>query len=100
LVGTKGWSEKEEKSLLKKLDNLNNQGIKFALSNVLEHKGKENVILKNWVETNECYKINYLNFDYSNCNYQKKDKNSSVEVLITNYEPPKQQKQYSLFDEF
>ncbi len=98
--GFKGWSEREEKSLLKRLDNLDNQGIKFALSNVLEHKGKENVILKNWVGKNPNYKVNYLNFDYSNCNYQKKDTNASVEVLITNYEPPKQQKQYSLFDEF
>lgn len=98
--GFKGWSEREEKTLLKRLDNLDNQGIKFALSNVLEHKGKENVILKNWVGKNPNYKVNYLNFDYSNCNYQKKDTNASVEVLITNYEPPKQQKQYSLFDEF
>ena len=100
--GFKGWTEREEKSLLKKLDNLDNQGIKFALSNVLEHKGKENVILKNWTKKNPNYKINYLNFNYSNSNYQTavRDKNASIEVLITNYEPPKKQKQYSLFDEF
>jgi DNA adenine methylase len=100
--GFKGWSEKEEKSLLKKLDNLDKQGIKFALSNVLEHKGKENEILKTWVASNPSYNVNYLNFNYSNSNYQTvvRDKNASVEVLITNYEPLKQQKQYSLFDQF
>jgi len=37
--GFKGWSEKEEKDLLQKLDELNLKKIKFALSNVLEHKG-------------------------------------------------------------
>jgi len=84
--GFKGWSESEEKALLKKLDNLDSKGIKFALSNVLEHKGKENEILKAWVTYHPSYNVNYLNFDYSNCNYQRKDKNASVEVLITNYD--------------
>jgi DNA adenine methylase len=98
--GFKGWNEKEEKSLLKILDNLDNKGIRFALSNVLEHKGRENKILKNWIDKNQNYKINYLNYDYSNCNYQKTGKNASVEVLITNYEPSKQIKTYSLFEDF
>jgi DNA adenine methylase len=40
--GFTGWNENEEKQLLKTLDNLDNQSIKFALSNVLEHKGKSN----------------------------------------------------------
>ncbi|MDR1653240.1 MAG: Dam family site-specific DNA-(adenine-N6)-methyltransferase [Prevotellaceae bacterium] len=95
--GFKGWSEKEEKNLLCKLDELDKRNIKFALSNVLEHKEKENVILKNWVLKND-YHVNYLNYDYSNCNYQVKDKEKSVEVLITNYEPSKQEQEYSLFD--
>ena len=35
------------------------------------------------------YIVNYLDFDYSNSNYQTlvKEKKSSVEVFITNYEP-------------
>ncbi|MCL2760284.1 MAG: Dam family site-specific DNA-(adenine-N6)-methyltransferase [Desulfuromonadales bacterium] len=92
--GFKGWSEKEEKNLLKTLDKLNNQGVRFALSNVFEHKGKENAILKKWVEKNKNYKVNHLNYNYSNSNYQTaiRDKNASVEVLITNYEPSNQQK--------
>ena len=44
--GFKGWDEHEEDKLLSLLDNLNEKGIRFALSNVLEHKGKENLLLK------------------------------------------------------
>lgn len=87
--GFTGWNEMEEKKLLKTLNDLNNQGIKFALSNVLEHKGKSNNILKKWIESNNNYKINYIDINYANSNYQTivRDKNASVEVLITNYEP-------------
>ena len=79
-----GWNETKERELLGLLDNLNAKGIKFALSNVLENKGKTNEILKVWTEK---YNVHYLNYSYSNCNYHAKDKseNSTVEVLITNY---------------
>jgi DNA adenine methylase len=99
--GFKGWSEKEEKALLKTLDSLNSKGINFALSNVLKHKGKENEILQDWVKTNSNYTINYLNYHYSNSNYQTiiRDRLGSVEVLITNYDPPQREKQHFLFDE-
>lgn len=85
--GFKGWSENEELMLLSKLDLLNKKNIKFGLSNVIEHKGKSNVLLKDWLEKNNNYKINYIDFNYSNSNYQTldRDKNSSIEVLITNY---------------
>lgn len=78
-----GWNEEEEYSLLNLCDNLNNNSIKFALSNVLEHKGLKNEILMKWANS---YKIHYLNYNYNNCNYQDKNKNSeTIEVLITNY---------------
>lgn len=78
------WSEQYENQLLSYLDELNRRGYKFALSNVLVHKGKENTLLKNWATK---YTVHYLDIDYKNCNYQTKNKsaNSSVEVLITNY---------------
>lgn len=78
------WSESYERELLNLLDILDYKQVKFALSNVLEHKGKNNDILKEWSKK---YNVHYLNMDYKNCNYQTKDKsaNSSVEVLITNY---------------
>jgi DNA adenine methylase len=84
--GFKGWTDKEEKQLLKTLDNLDKQNVKFALSNVLEHKGKSNDILKKWIENNPNYQINFMDFHYSNSNYQTlvRDKNASVEVFKTN----------------
>ncbi|MCB0745263.1 MAG: Dam family site-specific DNA-(adenine-N6)-methyltransferase [Ignavibacteriae bacterium] len=100
--GFKGWTPKEEKQLLQTLDNLNSENVKFALSNVLEHKGKSNDILKFWVDQNPNYKINFINFHYSNSNYQtlNRDKKASTEVLITNYEPKIPQKVKTLFDDF
>lgn len=78
-----GWNEDKERKLLKLCDNLNEKNIKFALSNVLEHKGESNDLLIEWSKK---YNVNYLNFDYKNCNYHKNDKeNKTIEVLITNY---------------
>ncbi|NLM01297.1 MAG: DNA adenine methylase [Treponema sp.] len=86
--GFTGWSETEERKLLKILDNLNEKKVSFALSNVLDHKGKENLILKNWIKENN-YFISYISKNYANSNYHTIDrnKNSTVEVLITNYTP-------------
>lgn len=82
-----GWTEKDENDLLDFLDNLSENRIKFALSNVLSSKGKENKILKAWVERNiNRYRVIHLNYNYANSNYQTKDKTkSSDEVLIVNY---------------
>ena len=81
--GFKNWTEKEERELLKLLDTLNARNIKFALSNVLYLKGQENKILAEWSQK---YKIHYIDSNYSNCNYQLKNKeNKSIEVLVTNY---------------
>ena len=79
----KDWTELHELSLLDFLDFLHSTNIKFALSNVLESKGKSNDILKEWANK---YNIHYLDKNYSNSNYQRKDvKAKDVEVLITNY---------------
>lgn len=78
-----GWTEKDESDLLNCLDELNTKGVKFALSNVLIHKGNENKILSEWAKK---YKIHELDFNYNNSNYQSKAKeNNTLEVLITNY---------------
>ena len=79
-----GWNETKERELLSLLDELNERGIKFALSNVLENKGKTNEILK---ECSKKYTVHHLNNTYGNCNYHAKDKSSNTtdEVLITNY---------------
>lgn len=81
-----GWNGNLEKELLSYLDILNSRKIKFALSNVFESKGKRNDLLIEWSKGKD-YKVNYLDYSYSNCNYQTKnrDKKSTTEVLVTNY---------------
>lgn len=80
-----GWTKKDEEDLYVLLSRLNKKGVRFALSNVLEHKGATNKIMKNWVEKNN-FKINKLNYDYKNSNYHSTAKNNiTIEVLITNY---------------
>ncbi|MEE0811362.1 DNA adenine methylase [Blautia sp.] len=74
-----GWTEENEKILLEILDLINDNHIKFALSNNLKY---ENPLLDEWKNK---YTVHYLNGNYSNCNYQKKDKSKDMEVLITNY---------------
>lgn len=82
-----GWNEQDEKDLLSFLDKLTENNIRFALSNVLRSKGKENTLLINWLKENTGkYKIHNLNYGYSNSNYQTKNRDSkSEEVLVTNY---------------
>lgn len=79
-----GYGETEEIELLNLLDKLNSMGVRFALSNVLYHKGLENTLVINWSKK---YNIHYLDKNYSTCNYQLKerDKTKTVEVLVTNY---------------
>lgn len=80
-----GWNEDKERELLAYLDSLNDKGVKFGLSNVLEHKGKTNDILIEWSKK---YNIHHLNKDYSNCNYHIKEdskKEITDEVYICNY---------------
>lgn len=79
------WNEDKEKRLYQLLDDIDKSGVKFALSNVLQNKGKENEILKNWCEK---YNVYHLSKTYSNCSYHAidKDKTTTDEVLITNYQ--------------
>lgn len=79
--GFKDWKEEEELKLYNFLDKANDKNIRFALSNVMEHKGKENKLLKEWSKK---YKTIYLENDYSNSSYNTK-KGKSKEVLIINY---------------
>lgn len=82
-----GWNETDERDLLDFLNDLNRNNIKFALSNVLRSKGKENSILIDWTQRNsDKYKVINLNYSYNNSNYQTKNKNEiTEEVLIINY---------------
>lgn len=79
-----GWNEGLECSLYTMLDEANLHGAKFALSNVLYNKGKENEILRDWCRK---YNVHHLSKTYSNCSYHAidRDKTTTDEVLITNY---------------
>lgn len=81
-----GWNEQDERDLLALLDVLNGRGVKWALSNVLTHKGKVNAILTQWSEK---YNVVDLTASYANCNYQSA-RGESREVLITNYKTEEQ----------
>lgn len=80
------WNEEQEYKLLSYLDLLNEKKIKFALSNVLISNGRENTILKNWLDEHPIYICHHLDFSYKNSNYHKKQVSAKTdEVLITNY---------------
>lgn len=83
--GFKGWSEKDDIKLFEILDYLNRKGVKFALSNVSEHKGIKNEKMLAWKKENG-YHLHSINFNYDNCNYHtKNNQNITKEILITNY---------------
>lgn len=84
--GFTGWDLDAERKLLELLDELDFNGIQFALSNVLTHKGRENELLKSWLAKRR-YCIHKINNDFTHSNYHTKNKNGdkTCEVLITNY---------------
>ena len=68
------------------LEQLDKKGIRFALSNVLESKGKKNEILSKWISKHKQFNVISLNYNYSNSNYHTKGRNEiTKEVLIVNY---------------
>ena len=80
--GFKDWRKEEELRLYEYLDHAHARGIRFALTNVLEHKGKINEDLYEWSKK---YRVIDLNGDYSNASYNTK-RHGSREVLVVNYE--------------
>ena len=80
--GFGGWNETDEKDLYDLCDRLNGQGVRFAMSNVIESKGQSNDLLKKWSSR---YNTHILNADYTNSNYQRESSEKDIEVLITNY---------------
>jgi len=78
-----GWTEQDEKDLYIFLNEIGGE-VKWAMSNVLETKGKRHSLLESWVKKSG-HKIHYLNADYSNSNHQRKKHKPDVEILVTNY---------------
>lgn len=86
--GFRNWTEKQEQAMYEVMKNLNARGIRFALSNVIEHKGKRHELLERFVASEGLTVIN-LDFHYNNSSYNTKDKSGSREVLVINYPSPK-----------
>lgn len=80
------WTEKDEMDLLDWIEQCHDNGLNFALSNVIEHKGKVHKLLLDWCLDNS-FNIHELNYNYNNSNYQKNSQKETItkEVLITNY---------------
>ncbi len=80
-----GWTEQDEFDLLSYLERLDEKGIRFALSNVIESKGKKNKILENWIQKQN-FRAIPLDYNYSNSNYHTKQRDGITrEVLVVNY---------------
>lgn len=78
-----GWTVEKEQQMYEFIDNLNNNNIKFALSNVSIYRNKINYMLNNWSKK---YIIHNLDYTYKNNNSWKKDNSAKTqEVLITNF---------------
>lgn len=81
--GFEGWTLENDLLLFDLLDRLDRQGVRFALSNVIEHKGQRNEELIRWKRQYHTHRINY---NYNNSNYHAQSTNlATKEVLITNY---------------
>jgi adenine-specific DNA-methyltransferase len=80
--GFKGWGSDDDKDLFALLDRLDAQGVGFALSNVLEHKGMKNEPLIRWASR---YQVIPIQRQYKNSSYHAKNTDKATkEVLITN----------------
>lgn len=69
--GFKGWNSEDEHDLYNYIDDIANKGGKFVLTNVFEHKGLKNTILKAWLESRDYRTKSYI--------HRKRE-----EILITN----------------
>lgn len=77
----KFWRQKDDDELYSLLDEFTKKKIRFALSNVVTYKGKENIKLLKWAKKYNVYpvKSNYIN-------YHDNSIKLFSEVLITNYD--------------
>jgi DNA adenine methylase len=73
--GFNGWSKEDECRLYDFLDEADDKNIRFMMSNVFEHNGKQNKMLKDWVEKN----------GYNVISFNGKSRKGRKEIIITNY---------------
>lgn len=85
---TSPWGEEEELELYGTLERVHRAGKKFALSNIISHKGESHWMLINWVEKHgfNVHVFDDVSYTMWNRNVPAAEANKkSVEVLVTNY---------------
>ena len=83
---TVGWKEPQERALYEFLDKCTDRGIYWMLSNVTDNNGTPNDILKKWLKDNQGkYYVYFMQRDYTNCTYNRKNEGVTLEVAVTNY---------------
>lgn len=83
------WSIEEEKAFIQTLDDLNRRGIKFVLSNTLQHRKKKNPYLRRFIKQNN-FTVICPEFDTSGQAYTlnraaDNGDNQTVEILLKNF---------------
>lgn len=78
----KSWNEQTERDLLNLLDELNARNVHFALSNVINYKGRTNEILLHWVEDRN-YNVHPIKSNY--ISFHDNTVKEFHDVLICNY---------------
>ena len=75
------WNEDKEVELYSLLDKLNDSGVRFGITNLARHKGKENTLFVSWSKKYISYPIrsNYISFNDNTI------KDDSKELFVTNY---------------
>lgn len=76
----KYWNSDSECRLLRLLDNLNERGLRFAISNVINYKGRVNQQFQDWSNR---YNIHHIKSNY--ISYHDNTTKNFTEVLVTNY---------------
>ena len=77
-----GWSEDDENTLYSLCERLNENKIKFGISNVFENKNIKNQKLIDWCDKNKWNVYTFDKFTYMACG---KGNSNAKEVFITNY---------------
>ena len=74
------WNEDTERDLLALLDNLNERGVNFAISNVTHYRGRTNTLFLEWSAQYHTHSIksNYISFNDNSIK-------QFSEVLLSNY---------------
>ena len=77
-----GWSEDDENTLYSLCERLNENDVKFGISNVFENKNTKNQKLIDWCDKNKWNVYTFDKFTYMACG---KGNSNAKEVFVTNY---------------